>query len=118
MSDQMKSAMAAMARASRHAIDYRETVATAERTPIASYADMLAAFDGPVPETGGDPETIIENLVRLATPGIRASTGPRFFGWVIGQSHPTGVAADWLASAWGQNAGNLLAAPASSAVET
>jgi glutamate/tyrosine decarboxylase-like PLP-dependent enzyme len=117
MSDEMKSAMAAMARASRHAIDYREGVATAERTPVASYADMLAAFDGPVPEAGGDPEAIIEDLVRLATPGIRASTGPRFFGWVIGQSHPTGVAADWLGAGWGQNAGNLLAAPASSAVE-
>jgi hypothetical protein len=35
--------------------------------------------------------------------------GPRFFGWVIGNSHPTGVAADWLVAAWGQNVGNLLA---------
>jgi glutamate/tyrosine decarboxylase-like PLP-dependent enzyme len=117
MSDKLKLAMAAMARASRHAIDYRETVAAAERTPIATYADMLAAFDGPVPEVSGDPETIIEDLVRLATPGIRASAGPRFFGWVIGQSHPTGVAADWLAAAWGQNAAGVMAAPAASAVE-
>ena len=38
-------------------------------------------------------------------------TGPRFFGWVIGGSHPVGVAADWLTSAWGQNAGNHHAAP-------
>ena len=36
---------------------------------------------------------------------------------MIGHSHPTGVAADWLASAWGQNAANVSAAPAASAVE-
>ena len=117
MGEEMDAAMEAMAQAARHAIDYRKTVATAERTPVASYAEIHAAFDAPTPDAGGDPRAIIEELVTLATPGIRASTGPRFFGWVIGQSHPTGVAADWLAAAWGQNAGNLMAAPASSAVE-
>ncbi|MGO8352249.1 pyridoxal-dependent decarboxylase, partial [Rhizobium johnstonii] len=45
-------------------------------------------------------------------------SGPRFFGWVIGGSHPVGVAADFLTSAWGQNAGNHAAAPAAAAVET
>ena len=117
MSSEDEAAMAAMARAARHAIDYRKMVAAAEHTPTASYAQMFGAFDGPTPETGGDPEAIIEELATLATPGIRASTGPRFYGWVIGQSHPTGVAADWLTAAWGQNGGNLLAAPAASAVE-
>ncbi len=45
-------------------------------------------------------------------------TGPRFYGWVIGASHPVGVAADMLTSAWGQNAGNHFASPAAAAVET
>lgn len=107
----------AMARAAAAAIAYRRGVASAETTPVADYAAMLAAFAGPVPEAGGDPQAIIAELVERATPGIRASTGPRFHGWVIGNSHPTGVAADWLASAWGQNAGNLIAAPAASAIE-
>ena len=111
------SPLAAMEQAAYRAIAYRRKVADAKRTPAASYADMLAAFDGPTPETGGDAVGIIDDLVERATPGIRASTGPRFFGWVIGNSHPTGVAADWLTSAWGQNGGNLLAAPAASAVE-
>jgi glutamate/tyrosine decarboxylase-like PLP-dependent enzyme len=44
-------------------------------------------------------------------------TGPRFFGWVIGGSHPVGVAADWLTGAWGQNAGNHHATPSAAAVE-
>jgi glutamate/tyrosine decarboxylase-like PLP-dependent enzyme len=116
MSD-IEQSLAAMEQASRHAVVYRRTIAAAETTPTATYADMLAAFAAPTPEQPGDAQAIIDELIERATPGIRASTGPRFFGWVIGNSHPTGVAADWLAAAWGQNAGNLLAAPASSAVE-
>ncbi|MDB5705120.1 MAG: pyridoxal-dependent decarboxylase [Sphingomonas bacterium] len=111
------SGYAAMAEAARRAIAYRREIAGAEHTPVASYGEMLAAFAGPTPERGGDPAAIIAELATLATPGIRASTGPRFFGWVIGNSHPTGVAADWLTAAWGQNAANLHAAPAASAIE-
>ena len=107
----------ALIRAAEAAIDYRRDIATAETTPVADYAAMLAAFAGPTPETGDDADAIIAELIDRATPGIRASTGPRFYGWVIGNSHPTGVAADWLASAWGQNAANIVAAPAASAVE-
>jgi len=106
-----------LARAARDAIAYRQNVAGAERTRTAPHAQMLEAFAGPTPETGEEAGTIIDDLVARATPGIRPMTGPRFFGWVIGGSHPTGVAADWLTAAWGQNAGNLIAAPAASAVE-
>ena len=107
----------AMTRAAQAAIDYRRAIAAADTTPAATYADILAAFDAPLPEAGGDPDAIIAELIERATPGIRASTGPRFYGWVIGSSHPTGVAADWLTAAWGQNAANVVAAPAASAVE-
>lgn len=113
----MTSEYEAMARAAEAAVAYRQRIASAGTTPVADYAAMLAAFGAPVPEAGGDPDAIIAELIEKATPGIRAATGPRFFGWVIGNSHPTGVAADWLASAWGQNAGNLIAAPAASAIE-
>ncbi|QUD89329.1 pyridoxal phosphate-dependent decarboxylase family protein [Phenylobacterium montanum] len=106
-----------LAQVARAAAAYRSEVDAAEHTPVARYADILAEFAGPLPERPGDAEQIIADLIQKATPGIRASTGRRFFGWVIGGSHPTGVAADWLTAAWGQNAGNVLAAPAASAVE-
>jgi len=109
--------LSALQRAADHAIAYRDGVARATHTPVIDYRTLKAAFSAPTPETGTDGTAIIDELVRRATPGIRAQTGPRFFGWVIGNSHPTGVAADWLASAWGQNAANLTAAPAASAVE-
>jgi glutamate/tyrosine decarboxylase-like PLP-dependent enzyme len=113
----IEAGLEAMGKAAEAAIAYRRAIATAETTPTASYGDMLAAFAAPVPEQGANPSAILEELVAGATPGIRASTAPRFYGWVIGNSHPTGVAADWLTSAWGQNGGNLLAAPAASAIE-
>ena len=107
----------AMKKAAAYAIAYRRQVASAPTTPAAGYGAMLAAFDTPLPEQGGDAVAIIDELVARGTAGIRASTAPRFFGWVIGNSHPVGVAADWLTSAWGQNAGNVLAAPTASAIE-
>ncbi len=115
--DGFDAGLAAMAQAAEQAIAYRRDVATAATTPTATYTEMLAAFAGPTPDVGGDAEAVIAELVRKATPGLRGSTGPRFFGWVIGNSHPTGVAADWLTAAWGQNAANLVMAPAAAAVE-
>jgi glutamate/tyrosine decarboxylase-like PLP-dependent enzyme len=109
---------APLERAARLAIAYRQTVGDVGRPPPRPYADLLAAFAAPTPEHGEPAEGTVAELVRLAEPGLRPMTGPRFFGWVIGSSHPLGVAADWLTSAWGQNAGNHVASPASAAVET
>ena len=97
-------------KAAENAIRYREGIACA-RPPL-GYKDSLDKFCESLPETESDPEAVIEVLVRQAEPGLRAMTGARFFGWVIGGSYPVGVAADWLTSAWGQNAGNHHAAPA------
>ncbi len=108
---------APLALAAKAAAGYRRDVAGAQTTPVDAYADVLARFAGPLPENGTPGEAVIAELIAKASGGIRASTGPRFFGWVIGHSHPTGVAADWLTAAWGQNAANVQAAPAASAVE-
>ena len=37
--------------------------------------------------------------------GLMAMPSGRFFGWVIGGTLPAALAADWLVSAWDQNAG-------------
>jgi glutamate/tyrosine decarboxylase-like PLP-dependent enzyme len=117
MTDGIDAKLAVLDQAAGAAVAYRRAVAAADRTPTASYGDLLQTFAGPTPEQGAASGDILAELVAGATPGIRATTGSRFFGWVIGGSHPTGVAADWLTSVWGQNAGNQIAAPAAAAVE-
>lgn len=102
--------------AARLAVDYRAGVD--DSAAALPYAAMRDAFDSPTPERGAPAGEVIDDLARRSTPGLRAMAGPRFFGWVIGASHPVGVAADWLTSAWGQNAGNHEASPAAAAAET
>jgi glutamate/tyrosine decarboxylase-like PLP-dependent enzyme len=104
-------------RAAELAADYRRDIATRPQRPEQSYAEAVAAWQAPTPEQGADGATVIDDLVRRADPGLHAMTGPRFHGWVIGGSHPVGVAADWLTAAWGQNVGNHHASPAGAAVE-
>ena len=109
---------AALELAARLGADYRREVAAANTFPVASYADILERFDMPVPDQGVDGLTVIEELVAGARDGLRPLAGPRFFGWVNGSSHPAGVAADWLTSAWGQNCAGIPMTPAGAAVET
>jgi glutamate/tyrosine decarboxylase-like PLP-dependent enzyme len=71
----------------------------------------------PLADTGLDPAKVISDLVQGVAGGINNSAGGRFFGWVIGGSLPSALAADWLTSAWDQNAGLYACAPAAAVVE-
>jgi hypothetical protein len=64
--------------------------------PDSSAQALEARFGGPVPEQGAPADVVIEALAQAADPGLVASPGRRFFGWIIGASHEAAVAADWL----------------------
>jgi glutamate/tyrosine decarboxylase-like PLP-dependent enzyme len=115
---QMTAVAQLFARAAEHAAEFRADLPRRIQRPQQSYAQALGVFDEPTPEAGTEAEIVLEDLVARAAPGLHAMAGPRFFGWVIGNSHPMGVAADMLASAWGQNVGNHTASPAGAACET
>ena len=68
-------------------------------------------------DDGLDPATVLEELARSAEPGLSATAGPRWFGFVDGGSLPVALAADWLTAAWDQNAGLAIASPAAAVVE-
>ncbi|WP_162917047.1 pyridoxal phosphate-dependent decarboxylase family protein [Dongia deserti] len=99
------------------AMDFRRSLNERFQRPERSFVEMRQSFAAPLPEQGMDGFAVIEELAALAEPGLATMTGPRFFGWVMGASHPVGVAADWLTSAWGQNCGNHAATPAAAACE-
>ncbi len=85
--------------------------------PRADAAELRRLFDVGLPESGRDPRAVLEELIAAAEPGLVGTTDPHFFSWVIGSSHPAGVAADWLTSIWGQNAGIFQASPAAATAE-
>lgn len=83
----------------------------------ASLAQLREAFDVTLPQNGKSGGEIIKALADAAEPGLMANTEAPFYGWVMGASHPVGVAADFLTSSWGQNAGIYQTAPAAAVAE-
>jgi glutamate/tyrosine decarboxylase-like PLP-dependent enzyme len=108
---------AALDRASAHARAWLDALGAAPVAPTASLDALRARFGGPLPDAGADPGHVIDELVANAEGGLIRSAGPRFFGFVIGGSVPAALAADWLTSAWDQNAGLYVIGPAAAVAE-
>ncbi len=103
--------------AARLARDYLAGVA---QRPVGVPVDpgpLRAALGAPLSEEGLDPHTVITELARAADPGLVASVGPRYFGFVIGGTLPAALAADWLSAAWDQCPGMYVLSPAGAVVE-
>jgi glutamate/tyrosine decarboxylase-like PLP-dependent enzyme len=99
------------------AIEYLDSL---RERPVMGATDVAALRRGLVtdlPEHGEDPLAVIERLADIGGRAAVAMAGPRYFGFVIGGALPPALAADWLTSAWDQNAGLYVAGPAASVVE-
>ena len=80
--------------------------------------DLLASrFGGPLPDGPSAPAAVVDRLVAAAEPGLVGTTGPRYFGFVIGGSSPASTAADMLTSGWDQNGFTGVLSPAARAAE-
>ena len=104
-------------RAVSHARAYLETVG--ERTVRATLGadELRRRLGGPLPARGDEPIRVIDAIAEAGREGTVASQGPRYFGFVTGGSVPAAVAADWLVSAWDQNAAMFVGSPISAVVE-
>src|SRR4051812_9063156 len=100
-----------LARAARHAEAYLAALPERHVGPYGR-ADGLRVE---LTDEGVPAATVFDELVAAAEPGIVASAGGRYFGFVTGGSVPAALAADWLTSAWDQNGGLYACSPAPAA---
>ena len=108
---------AVLERAAEHAFAWLEGLETRSVATTATPAQMRARLARPLEEEGVPALQVIDELVADTAGGILGSQSGRFFGWVIGGGSPAAMAADWLTTAWDQNAGVQACAPALSIVE-
>ncbi|MBZ0088798.1 MAG: aspartate aminotransferase family protein, partial [Thermoanaerobaculia bacterium] len=101
----------------RRAADYLDSLPERPVGSRATLQSMRAALGGELPEVGADPDEVVSRLARAADPGIVASAGPRYFGFVVGGTLPAALGADWLTSTWDQNAGLFVLSPANAVCE-
>jgi glutamate/tyrosine decarboxylase-like PLP-dependent enzyme len=107
----------ALRRAADLGLDY---LAGLEERHVGARADAASIRDGlpsALPEKSMDPVAVVEELATAMEPGIVASMGPRYFGFVVGGQLPAAAGADWLTTLWGQNAVVHALSPAAAAAE-
>ena len=80
-------------------------------------AELRALLDGPLPQTGEAPDAIISALAKDLDPYLTAFSSGRFFGFVIGGTHPAGYGAELMAAAWDQNVGLYAPTPGVAMIE-
>ena len=99
------------------AADYIDSLGERPVFPDVTPEQLRKALGGPLPDGPIPAEQVIDELAAGVEPGVVAMGSGRYFGFVIGGALPAALAADWLTSAWDQNAGLYVAGPSASVVE-
>src|SRR5690349_19154226 len=84
---------------SRLAVDFLNTLTDRPVGRPVEYDALLASMGGQLPAEGDEPCRVVDHLARVADPGLVATAGARYFGFVIGGALPASVAAEWLSAA-------------------
>jgi glutamate/tyrosine decarboxylase-like PLP-dependent enzyme len=96
---------------------YLRDLADRKVYPSESALAALAHFREPLPETPSSPADVIRMLDEFGSPATVASTGGRYFGFVIGGTLPAALAASRLVDAWDQNAVFRVMSPVTAELE-
>lgn len=108
---------AALESAAAHARAWLDSVPDRPVPPRRTADELNKAFGEQIPDGPADPVAVIDLLSEVAEEGLMAIASGRFYGWVMGGTLPAALAADWLVSAWDQNAGLRFATPGVVAAE-
>jgi glutamate/tyrosine decarboxylase-like PLP-dependent enzyme len=108
---------AALQVAAERALEYVRNVADRGVTPNEAAIAALGEFREAFPENPSEPVDVVKMLDRVGSPATVATTGSRYFGFVIGGTLPASLAASWMASAWDQNAALRVMSPVAAELE-
>jgi glutamate/tyrosine decarboxylase-like PLP-dependent enzyme len=103
--------------AAEKAQEYVRGVAMRRVSPAVKDVAALARLHEPFPEQSSDAAEVIELLHEIGSPATVASTGARYFGFVIGGALPASMAANWMAGAWDQNVALRVMSPIAAEIE-
>jgi glutamate/tyrosine decarboxylase-like PLP-dependent enzyme len=107
----------ALDHAARHANRWLDSLASRPLPARATALEVVRALGTELPAGPAPANEVIDLLASACEPGLTAMPSGRFYGMVIGGTHPAALAADWLVSAWDQNAALRVLSPAHAAVE-
>ncbi len=99
------------------AIRYQERLDTRSVGPSKEAIDALSRLGGELPEEPTDTQDVIRLLDDFGSPATVATTGRRYFGFVVGGTLPAALAANWLAGAWDECAGGYVLSPLTTVLE-
>ena len=103
--------------AAARAADHREAAAEQPVVPLDVDLDALRARLGPLPGGPTPADVVVRELAEAVEPALVATTGPRYFGFVVGGALDAATAADVLAVGWDQPAFNPVTSPGAAVVE-
>jgi glutamate/tyrosine decarboxylase-like PLP-dependent enzyme len=106
----------ALGRAAETIAGYREGLTEARVASTAS-RDAVRRSLGELPDGPTPLEAVVAELVEKATPGLVATAGPRYYGFVTGGTLDAALVAEILAVGWDQCAYNVALSPAAIAFE-
>jgi glutamate/tyrosine decarboxylase-like PLP-dependent enzyme len=106
-----------LARARAHALAYIKSLPQREVAQQIDRDTLIKALGPELNENPIDGPEVIDQLVEAVEPGLVATSGGRFFGFVEGGVLPAALAADWLTSTWDQNPGFYVLSPAAALAE-
>ena len=113
----MEAREALLRQASEAAIEHLAGLADRAVAPTPAALAALAALPSAVPEHGRDAAEVLRELAEVGGPAMHGSGGGRYFGFVTGGSLPVAAAADWLTTAWDQNAWSAATSPEAASLE-
>jgi glutamate/tyrosine decarboxylase-like PLP-dependent enzyme len=100
-----------------HAISHIESLDQSSVAATVDVETLRSRLTKQLTDEGCPAGQVVEELARDVDGGLIGSAGGRFFGWVIGGVLPAALAADWMTSAWQQNAALYATSPAAAVVE-